>query len=289
MGLLALTAQDPQLVRVGRVRAIYWPHQEAAATVLAEIADAAGPWPGIQNTGTRPVRLILAPDGATFDSLTRGRVPEWSAGAAFPGSNTVIVKLSGDARRVLLHEMAHLALHGKVRRVPLWFDEGYAARAANEWNRLEILRVNWALVMGVIPSLGRVNSDLRGRGARPETAYALATTAVLLLERLGGDRGLAPLLENLGKTTDMDRALRITHQITLGQFEAMWRKDLRQHYGWALILGSMALFWAVLGLVLLSLWGWRRGRYQERRLALDEGWSLPSDIDDATPIDDASA
>jgi len=110
MGLLALTAQDPQLVRVGRVRAIYWPHQEAAATVLAEIADAAGPWPGIQNPDTRPVRLILAPDGARFDSLTRGRVPEWSAGAAFPGSNTVIVQLSGDARRVLLHEMAHLAL-----------------------------------------------------------------------------------------------------------------------------------------------------------------------------------
>ncbi|MFQ5703084.1 MAG: peptidase MA family metallohydrolase [Gemmatimonadales bacterium] len=289
MGLITLAVQDPQLVTVGRVRAIYWPQQETAAMALAEMADAMRPWPGLPNRGRRPVRLIVAPDAAKFDSLTKGRVPEWGAGAAFPASNTIVVRLTGDVMRVLRHEMAHLALRESVRRAPLWFDEGYAARAAEEWSRLDVLRVNWALLTGAAPSLSRLNGDLRGDEARAETAYALATTAVLLLERLGGKRGLAPLIENLGETRDLDRALRVTNQMTLGQFEALWQRDLHKRYGWALVFGSMGIFWAVVGLALASLWGWRRRRYHQRRLDLDEGWAVPGELDDATQADHASA
>jgi len=101
---------------------------------------------------------------------------------------------------------------------------------------------------------------------------------VLLLERIGGERGLAPLLTTLESTVDFDRALRATHQLTFGQFEERWHKELRSRYGWMLLAGSLTLFWAVAALILVSLWSRRRLRDDERRLALDEGWELPEEV-----------
>ena len=159
-------------------------------------------------------------------------MPEWGGGAAFPATRTIVLPTSGDPRQVLQHELAHLALRSVVERVPRWFDEGYAARAAGEWDRLQVLRVNWALLMGMTPTLRDVDAGLRGAGAaRAQTSYSLATTAVLLLERMGGERGLGPLLSNLAETPDFDQALRVTYQVTLDQFEALWRRDLKKRYG----------------------------------------------------------
>ncbi len=275
-------SQGPSLVSVGRASAVFWPGDESGATILAEMADKAGPWPGIPIVSEQRVRLVLAPDDQRFDSLTSGRLPEWGGGAAFPASNTIVLKLTGDVRRVLRHELAHLALHSVVKRVPLWFDAGYAAWASGEWDRVGALRINWALLTGASPTLRQVEADLRGSAAGAEAAYALAMTAVVLLERMGGDRGLEPLIANLADTPDFDRALRITNQVTLGQFEELWRRDLRTRYGWVLFFGSVTVFWAVLALVLTSLWWWRRQRDRDRRAALDEGWVVPLDEWDAS-------
>lgn len=266
------------MVRVGRVTAVYWSSGEAeAAVTLAKIADEAGPYPGLPENPVDSVRLLLVSDEDRFDSITGGKLPEWGIGVAYPASSTVVLKLTGDVRRTLRHEVAHLALHSIVERVPVWFDEGYAARAAGEWNRLGALRVNWALMTGAAPTFGQVNRDIRSGTAHAETAYALATAAVVLLERLGGERGLEQLLANLAETQDLDRALRATHHLTLGQFEVLWQRDLRKRYGWVLFFGSLTVFWTCLAIVLLSLWGVRRRRDSARRAALDQGWVVSAD------------
>ncbi len=278
--LWALSA-DPSFVRVGRVTAVFWEGEGTAATALAEFADAAGPWPGLGVDG-RPIRIILASSRERFDSLTAGRVPEWGVGAAFPGTNTVVLRLTGDVRQVLRHELAHLALHQAVRRVPLWFDEGYASLAAGEWGRLEALRVNWALLAGRRPSLPQIDADLRGQAAHAGAGYALAMTTVVLLERLGGDRGLEPLLTNLVETRNLDAALRRTHQITLDQFETLWQTEIRKRYGWALFFGSLSMFWTAFGVLIVGLWIWRARRNRARRAALDEGWFVVDEEVDAS-------
>ena len=279
---LALQAATPFVAHVGRVSVVYWEGSEARAVALAEMADALRSWPGIPEPADRPIRLIMTSSERQFDSLTAGRLPRWGAAATFPATRTIVLKPSGDFHRILRHELAHLALHAVVIRVPRWFDEGYAARAAGEWDRLEALRVNWALVRGTIPSLHEVDRELQGsRAGEADVAYALATSAVLYLERLGGERGLQPLLERLGKTADFDLALRATYQITLGQFEAMWAKDLRKRYGWLLFFTSFAVFWSFVALLLVALWSRRKVRDRGRREALDDGWVIPED--DATP------
>src|SRR5207249_3347631 len=84
---------------------------------LIEAADRAAPFPGVGPLADRPIRLLLAPDRARFDSLTRGRLPRWSEGAAFPEAGTVVLLSAGPADRLataLRHELAHLALRWRV-------------------------------------------------------------------------------------------------------------------------------------------------------------------------------
>src|SRR5439155_26964943 len=138
LALLALFAQapPPDPVRVGPVPAVAWPAQLTLAVALAEAGDRAAPFPGVGPLPARPIRLLLAPDRARFDSLTRGRLPRWSEGAAFPEAGTVVLLAVGPPDHLaaaLRHELAHLALRWRAgRRLPLWFEEGYAAVAAAE-------------------------------------------------------------------------------------------------------------------------------------------------------------
>jgi len=264
------------------VTTVAWPGQEGLALALGEVAERAAPFPGVGALPDRPIRVILAPDRARFDSLTRGRLPRWSEGAAFPDAATVVLLSAGPSARLpgaLRHELAHLALRWRVRRrLPLWFEEGYAAVAATEWDRLDALRLNWQLARGVRMDLDEVDAALRGeRADDAATAYALATTAVLLLERWGGPQGLTPLVDRLGATPNFDAALRATYRMTEGDFEQRWQRDVASRYGWLSWAAAVGLFWAVVGLVLVWLVVLRRRRDRERRARLDEGWTVPAE------------
>ena len=260
------------MVRVGRVTAVYWPETEITAVMLAERAESDARWPGLSHPPSFPMRLIVTPDRKTFDSVTAGRLPGWGAGVAFPGTNTIVVISDANVHQILRHELAHLTLRNAVGRVPRWFDEGYASRAAGEWGRLDALRVNWAFLRGDVPTLNAMSRYLRTGAADANASYALATTAVLLLERLGGERGLTPLMDALAGTADFDQALRRAYGLTLDQFEARWHKDVKGRYGWLLLATSFSGFWTIVAGVVLVVWFRRRRRDRLRRAALDEGW-----------------
>lgn len=262
---------------MGQVSVVYWPGNETVAVSVAELSDQMRNWPGLPELDPFPIRIVLTNSKERFDSVTRGRLPDWGSGAAFPASNTVVVKVAPDLRRVLRHELAHLALRQAVSATPLWFEEGYAARAAGEWNRLDALRLNWAVARGRAPTLSQLNRDLRGGSNMAVAAYGLATSAVIFLERVGGERGLEPLISNLATTNDFDLALRRTHAISLSQFEYLWHEDLKKRYGWVLMLSSFTLFWTLVLLVFGGFWLRRRRRDRMRKERLDEGWLIPAE------------
>ncbi len=270
----------PTAVTVGRATAVAWPPQHGLAVALAEAADRAAPFPGIGSLPNRPIRLILAPSRVAFDSLTRGRLPSWSEGAAFPDAGTVVLLTTGPPDRLtvaLRHELAHLALRWRVQRpLPLWFEEGYAAVAAAEWGRLDALRLNWQVARGVRMNLDDVDRALRSDRTDAGSAYALAATAVLLLDRWGG---LERLIDNLAREPTFDAALRATYYMTEGDFEGRWQRDLALRYGWLSWAEAAGLFWAVAGLLLVWLVRRRRRRDLVRRAALDEGWTVPPEDD----------
>jgi hypothetical protein len=242
------------------------------AVAIAETADRARDFPGIGALPDRPIRIVLAPTREKYDSLTRGRLPFWSEGAAYPDAGTVVLLTvrPSDRQTALRHELAHLALRWRVgRRAPLWFEEGYAAVAAREWDRLDALALNWELARGRRMNLDEVDRALRGARGDAEAGYALATTAVLLLQRWGGERGLEPLLANLADAESFDAALRETYHVTEGDFELRWQKDVGSRYGWFSWATAMGFFWLAIGSLLVALMMLRRRRDRAKRLALE--------------------
>jgi hypothetical protein len=279
---LGATSPDvPAAVTVGRVTAVAWPRHADLAAVLAELADRAAPFPGLGPLPDRAVRLVLAPTRAVFDSITRQRLPAWSEGAAFPDRALIVLLAVGPPDRmsvVLRHELAHLALRWRLgHRAPLWFEEGYAAVAAGEWGRLDALRLNWQIAAGAPLELDAVDRALRGERGDAASAYALATTAVALLHRWGGERGLGPLLEQLAREPGFEAAIRATYYVTGDDFEARWRRDVRDRYGWLAWASGVGFFWAVAGAVLVALVMLRRRRDRARRARLDDGWVVAGD------------
>jgi hypothetical protein len=268
------------------VTVVAWPAQMGLALDLARQADRPAEWPGLGLTEPLPLQLIVVPDGRMLDSLTAGRAPPWGAAIALPGARTIVLRADqGDLSRTLRHELAHLALHQAVPvRVPLWFDEGYAAWAAGEWDRLGSLELNLAVVRGAIPDLDALDAALRGSASTADAAYALAASAVAELARRNPSRTLSPLLARLRSGVDFDAAVRITTGLSPGRFETEWAKSVRRRYGWFtwLVAGGG---WAVVALVLVGVIHFRKRADRARRAALDEGWDVNPEATDGPELD----
>lgn len=256
------------------------------ATDLARLADRPVRWPGLGLRTPGPLRLIVVPDGRLLDSLTGGRVPSWGAAVALPGARTIVLRADQDELpRTLRHELAHLALHDAVAvRVPLWFDEGYAAWAAGEWARFGTLELNLSVVRGAVPTLTALDGALRGSASTADAAYALAASAVVELARRNPSGTLTPLLARLERGEDFEAAVLATTGLTLDRFNDEWRRTVRQRYtlGQWLIAGGG---WAVAGLIVL--WAVRRRRRADRarRAALDVGWVVEPEAEESPELD----
>jgi hypothetical protein len=263
---------------VGQVTAVAWPAEMPLALALAEDADRSYTWPGLGPVPPLPLRLIVVPDAARMRELSGGRAPSWGAGVALPGSRTILIRADArDPSQTLRHELAHLALRRAIRvRAPLWFDEGYAAYASGEWDRLDALALNLTVVRGAVPELTELDAALRGRAPAAEASYALAMSAVLELARRNPTGTLDPLVDLLMTGVPFDSALQRSTGLNPGQFAVAWRDHVRRRYGLLTWLAAGGL-WAVVALAVLGAAWLRRRADRPRRRALDQGWVIAED------------
>lgn len=273
-------------VQVQQVTAVAWRPQLRLARELAGTAARAADWPGLGPRAPAPFRLVLVPNAHVLDSLTHGRAPRWGSAIALPGERIVVLRADDpDLRRTMRHELAHLALHQAVSvRLPLWFDEGYAALAAGEWERLGNLELNLAVVRGATPDLAELDGALRASASTAEAAYGLAVSAVAELARRNPSGTLTPLLARLQAGEDFEAAVLATTGLTPARFEDAWRRELRKRFGvvaWLLAGGG----WAVIALVAAGLVRLRRRADRIRRAALDVGWELDTEAPEASELD----
>jgi hypothetical protein len=282
-GAGARRAQAPPGIRttqVGEVTVLAGEREEAVAVALAERAQQPREWPGLGRRAPGPFRLVLLPDAAALARWTGGRAPPWGAALALPKSRTIILRADADPTRTLQHELAHLVLNeAHAVRVPLWFDEGYAVWAAGEWDLLRQLELNLAVATSATPSLDTLNLALRGQVTGVNAAYALAASAVLELARRNPDASIGPLVERLAAGAPFPDAVLATTGLTLDRFDEAWRKTVRSRFSlvtWLVAGGA----WAILGLVVLVAMRVRRQADRPRRLALDEGWEVPTDTEE---------
>jgi hypothetical protein len=255
------------------------PGLERMARTLADDPRTRAPMPAIGEieVALRGSTIRLARDIACADPSAPGA--DWVAGAAWPERGLVVVR-AGEAvgalapvRRVLRHELAHLALHRATNgRSPRWLNEGYAQLASGEWGWEEGWAVRLAFLRGHT-SLSDLTLRFPGHRDGAAVAYLLSYTAVEQLLESGGEAGLRALFDGLASGSSFDETLRTVYGLTADQFE------------------TAALFW--IAITLLVLWVGSRRRRRDRakldRMRREEMESaaagLPMEIIDWIPPD----
>jgi hypothetical protein len=273
-----------QVAQIGPVTVVARQADMALAIVLGEEAAVSRTWLGQGRLVLDGVRIMVVPDRAGLQQVSGGRIPDWGVGFAMPGARlAVILADAPDPYAALRHELGHLVLHQAVTtRVPLWFDEGYAAVAAGELGRLAALQLNLAVVRGQLPDFRTLDAVLRRSSGEAEAGYALAASAVLHLARLHPGGTLDALIVALAGARDFAAAVQLTTGYDLEVVEGAWHRDLRRRYNvfvWLAAGGG----WAVVAAVVAGTVVWRRRRDRPRRAALDEGWVVSPESEEGIP------
>ncbi len=259
------------------------------ASQVQALIDRQREWLGLGAVELAPLRVVLVSDADGFARWSRGRIPRWGAGLSIPARRLIVIRANaGDPLQTLRHELAHIALHSRIRsRVPLWFSEGYAALAAGEHGRLDALQLNLAVALGRVPSLAQLDAALRGRATEAGPAYALAAAAVADIAARHPSGSLRPMLQRLEQGESFDSALEGVTGLAPLDFAAAWRHDLRHRYNLLIWLAAGGA-WLIIALLVAVLGAQRRRRDAPRRAALDRDWTLPPAEPELVERDDDS-
>ena len=267
----AAAAQEPARIDSARFTFFAWGADLALARSLLKESLARDTFPGLPRPRGH-IDIVIASDTRRFRELIGPSAPEWGAAIAIPSSHRVIMQgrsansAAGDPRVTLRHEIAHLALHEMLGDLPpRWFDEGYAAYAAGEWGRDELLATNVALVLRGMPTLNGLDAYFAGGESRAQQGYALAERAVADLAGLDTTRGLSLFFGYWRESRSFDAALRRAYNMTEPAFERKWRSNTRLRYGALALFADVSLGALALLLVIAPLWIMRR-RDDRRRL-----------------------
>jgi Peptidase MA superfamily len=250
----AAQTADADTLTAGTVRVVHAPRQLPLAREVLAAATRPMTLPGF-GRGAAPdsTTILLAPTPADFSAATGGRAPEWAGGVAMPDYRIIV--LPGypvpnvrpvDAAATLRHEVAHLVLHERLPGpIPRWFTEGYAEVASGSWDVESGWTLRLAFMLGKAPPLDSLEMAWPRSAARARLAYLLSATMVDHLRRRGGERGFALLMDNWRREGSLDRSVRVTYGMTMGQLEAEWRRDVRRRYGWLSVMTNVGLIWVV--------------------------------------------
>lgn len=215
----------------------------------------------------------LAPSGVPL--------PGYAEGIAFPKQGLVLLTLTAprtwlrpDMRRVLTHELSHVALERAAggTPVPRWFTEGVAVYQAGE-SSLTRVRTLWeGTLQGRLLPLEQLSRAFPLRHGDVDLAYAQSADFVSFM--LGGADERArfrDLLTQLSRGVAFEEAVKTAYHVPLGYMEREWRTALTQRYGrWPALLMGLTFVWAV-GAILLLV-GYVRARRKHARTL--ERWAV---------------
>ncbi len=253
-----------------RVRARY----ERAVQVVRQRLGLTGP--------PRPY-IIECPSAHRMRELTAmiagAPAPDYADAVAVPAANVMLLVPSMElgADLALLHETAHLALHGRFARIPRWIDEGLAQWAAGQVPgeaELRTLRY-WAFRNGVFP-FGSLEDELPRRHELASFAYVQSYSVVEYLAMRRGGTGLLLEVVERAQSEPLGAAWKKVYGETA---ETTWEKWRRLEAGNFSLTGFLVhdipLFTYLAVLVLI---GYARYLVKRRRfLRAEELEDLPAE------------
>ncbi len=244
----------------------------------------------LQNNCLDNVKIFYAKNYNEMLYLAGGNVPEWGAGLALPEKSIVIILRQGsldEQRKVLLHELTHIALHRKLEQsdadyipIPRWFDEGVAQRLSGGFAIHRQSQLAWAVLWRNIFPLEMLERVNNFNSPHAKVAYAEAHDAVIFLEEYCS---LGELCDSIVGVDDFGIGFQNAAGISLYEFYEKWQKHLLRSYVLFAILGDSRFLWMFIVLLFLFLGVFKMIRHRIQmgklhKLAELEHWRNPEDF-----------
>lgn len=288
MGLAVLCALSPARSRaqspsqaesvLPRFRLVFTPRAAGAARLLEKTIelerDALAARLGQDYEGMTEVRLFDGAEEAALVAPPGASPPHWAAGVAYPEQNILLldarVLRRDDARQVLVHELAHLAL-GRTGsgRWPRWFQEGFAMMVAGEWSMSRYTAMYRATVGESAIALSALEGHFPERHAEVEIAYAESLSFVSHLVERHGEARFRSLIAGVAGGAQFAASFQSVYRVHLSEEEEAWRKSLSSRYTWVPVLTATGTLWILITALFLIAYARARRRARERLLVME--------------------
>lgn len=195
--------------------------------------------------------------------------PEWAAGLALPSRRVILLRPGNPTwSATLAHELSHVgvAIASGDGDVPRWFDEGFAQRAAGQWDVERATTLVRAAVADGVLAWSAIEARFPSDAATAQVAYAQSHHFVRWSERRWGAETFSGVLARMRQGETFSSAFASQTGTLLSVAQAQWAEAVEVRYRWMPMAGGGGAVWAIASLGLA--WGWRRRR-RTRRLALE--------------------
>lgn len=231
----------------------------------------------------RVIEVRIASDDAEMKKMTGSghEVSDWIAGLAMSGRDLIVLSNRGNevfkVSDTFVHELAHVYLHSALngRRVPRWFNEGFAMLVASEQVGERLKTAMGAAATGSYIPLDDLTESFPARPPAVHLAYSQSMLFLRYLYRQEGHQGIASLISEVREGMLFDLAFA---RVFGGSVSKLWdRFESTLDWSSALlwVLSSTAVLWILVTLLFLYVYV-----VKKRRTALKkQAWAIQEEID----------
>lgn len=205
------------------------------------------------------ITIVIVETQEEFDSVARGKIPEWGAGAAIPTRDLIVLRrpmmhnYPGNMSDLLQHELAHIAMHHclKGARAPRFIDEGFASWFAGEWSFTRVTTIAAAQFTKSLLPLRQIDRVGSFQSGKANLAYAQSYLVIIFIFERFGEIAFLELLDAFAHGAKLEEAFREAFGIPFWQFEVEYRKYLSDKYTFYNILSDTMKLWIILAILVI--------------------------------------
>jgi len=236
------------------------------------------------------ITIYLTATMEEFNQLTRGSVPQWAGGVAYPSRSLIIVKtptfysetIATDV--LVIHEIAHLLIHLAVGEnyLPRWMDEGLAQILSGELRSRGMSYLSRAASADRLMGLPRVDQVLSFPAGTADLAYAEARSATLRLVDKYGWESVRSLLLKVGSGEQFEEAFEQAIGRSYTAFQYDWMDSAHSRHKFMFLLDFDHLLWTGIfaGGTVILLYAYIRQRMRLKQMPENEEENVYSIYDD---------
>lgn len=264
--------------------ATHWTYPRAARSEIGDLRELThdtwarfGRELGVYLAPELDIRIAVNAEHMRRLAPARRAPPPYATGVAYPGEGLILISLTEPesflrpaVSRVLVHELAHVALHRAVlgKDVPRWLSEGYAIDRAGE-RSLARIRTLWdGALQGRLLGIRELSREFPEQPREVDLAYAQAADLVAyLLDRDEDGARFRGLLDRIRQGAGFEPAVLAAYGMDLSTLEQQWRVAIAARFGrWPTLLGGLTAVWALAALLLVVAYVRVRRRHQRTLL-----------------------